>query len=762
MSTFLRWHLWLLALCWASALTAGAVKPSMAAPVQATSGGITVTLRTDPSVIPVGRARLMLEVRAAGKPVEDAQVSAFVHMPSMDMGEREQPAKPVAGKPGTYEAEAVFAMAGAYVAEVRIRQGEQEQLVSLKLATGQDTSPGVSPWPLRPIVWGMLVLALALFTLYRMKATGQSLSLRFLARRNVWLSVVLLAAAVAVAVYSVKRWRRPGAMTPIEAQAMEMATPPPPGTAIVRTALVDRGAVTETVAYTGQAAGWVEQDVNPRVNGWIVEMPVYAGTRVRRGDILARLDTSQIRPVVAGREAGAHAARLEAGVAEAEEAQARAAVVKAKENVAVQEAAARAADAAVRSAEAELQAARQDLDAARADVLEARAMLDAATADDRYWSAELRRMKALAARGAVSADELQSTESQTSKAASAVQQAEARLKKAEAAVGSAQARLAAAESAREAALQEAARAHGEKAAAVAETAMVEAGAAAAGRRKAAASARALQERAMAEESRTLERYTVVRAEADGVVIERRVPPGVYVTAGQTILRVAQSAPIRLQAYVSESDLARVRVGAPVRAWATARPRDVIHTRISSVAPFVDPRTRTALVEALWPNTEGRFAVGDTVRMVIEVGRVADAVRVPTEAVSEMAISTDGVEPRGTRYSVFVLEPGAVATVRRTEFVPGVRGDRYYAVRRGLSPGDRVVVDGRRNLRDGDQVTDTSAAHTQQHEHGTGAAASQGTSDRAVFTCPMHPDVIRNGPGRCPKCGMALVAKEPSR
>src|SRR6266550_3298160 len=34
-----------------------------------------------------------------------------------------------------------------------------------------------------------------------------------------------------------------------------------------------------------------------------------------------------------------------------------------------------------------------------------------------------------------------------------------------------------------------------------------------------------------------------------------------------------------------------------------------------------------------------------------------------------------------------------------------------------------------------------------------------------WTCPMHPDVIRDGPGSCPKCGMALepmmiTAEEP--
>lgn len=57
----------------------------------------------------------------------------------------------------------------------------------------------------------------------------------------------------------------------------------------------------------------------------------------------------------------------------------------------------------------------------------------------------------------------------------------------------------------------------------------------------------------------------------------------------------------------------------------------------------------------------------------------------------------------------------------------------------------------------------------QHQHGGAQVApeatekaTQGTSapaGAAAFTCPMHPEVVRTEPGKCPICGMNLVPKK---
>jgi hypothetical protein len=42
-----------------------------------------------------------------------------------------------------------------------------------------------------------------------------------------------------------------------------------------------------------------------------------------------------------------------------------------------------------------------------------------------------------------------------------------------------------------------------------------------------------------------------------------------------------------------------------------------------------------------------------------------------------------------------------------------------------------------------------------HEHGPSAAPAP-DAKAGAYTCPMHPEVKADKPGKCPKCGMDLV------
>src|SRR5687768_3228553 len=46
-------------------------------------------------------------------------------------------------------------------------------------------------------------------------------------------------------------------------------------------------------------------------------------------------------------------------------------------------------------------------------------------------------------------------------------------------------------------------------------------------------------------------------------------------------------------------------------------------------------------------------------------------------------------------------------------------------------------------------------HAHAHEQAPAASTVVATPG-ARYTCPMHPEILQDGPGDCPKCGMALV------
>jgi hypothetical protein len=67
------------------------------------------------------------------------------------------------------------------------------------------------------------------------------------------------------------------------------------------------------------------------------------------------------------------------------------------------------------------------------------------------------------------------------------------------------------------------------------------------------------------------------------------------------------------------------------------------------------------------------------------------------------------------------------------------------------------------------LTTFAAAQTHTHDHlkmqkSSDTSLTKDTAQVTVedrYTCPMHPEVIYDKPGKCPKCGMKLVKVKPS-
>ena len=208
-------------------------------------------------------------------------------------------------------------------------------------------------------------------------------------------------------------------------------------------------------------------------------------------------------------------------------------------------------------------------------------------------------------------------------------------------------------------------------------------------------------------------YVSIVAPSSGNVVKRLVAPGVLVQPGMAILKIAQVDRVRLQANVGEKDVTRIRVGSPVSVTTTAGQR--FTARVTSVFPFVDPGSRTAVVEAMVANHDRGLLPGQFVTMAFVTGERPDAVTVPVGAVTRL----------GGAAKVWVVADGGAQPV---EVTLGLEGHARVEITRGLTGGERVVVRGHENLYAGARVTDADAAPAAPGGHdGHARALTRGVS-----------------------------------
>ncbi|MCC6484266.1 MAG: efflux RND transporter periplasmic adaptor subunit [Armatimonadetes bacterium] len=679
---------------------------------QAKAGPYRVTLVTRPETIPVGQADIVLSITDdAGKPVEDAAVRAIARMPGMPMGEREQIAAP--GKEsGQYVAPAVFPMAGGYEIAVSINGHHGSANATWQVKTGQNTALSQRGIPLNVAGLVVLLAVAGAFVIARMRATEQRVYWKGMLTKPVVTGMLLLIAGVLVAMFAVHHFRREGAMTPIEAQAMEMNTPAPPGVAPVVLAKVERRTITSAVRYTGQAVGYVEQDVFPRVTGVITWMPYYAGDRVKAGQLLARLDTTQIDPELQGREAALQVTRQGIGVAQSEIDKALRAAERARAEHDGARAAVAEAEANLAAAQQQRESASEGVTSAQAAVTDARAQVEAADADRQYWRGQIQRTAELLKAGAVSGEEYKRDKAQADTSEARVRQAQAQVQKAVAGVRTAQSALRASEAGVKAAQARLKQANTQQQVQRANIGEEAAGVEVARRKLAQAEATAAESRASVLSAATTKSYSRILAQTDGVVTQRLISPGVLASPEQAILKIAQISPIRLQVNVSEPDISRIRPGNSVK----VQPKEggkPLDTRVSSVSPALDPQSRMGVVEAIVPNEDHRFLPGSYVVMSINTGLTHNALTVPVEAI-QYDNEVRGAQSKASQPYVWLAQsaPGGSLTAHRVDITTGVTDGQYTEILSGLTDGQKVITEGQDYLKEGDALVDSSEAPAQ--------------------------------------------------
>jgi membrane fusion protein, multidrug efflux system len=191
--------------------------------------------------------------------------------------------------------------------------------------------------------------------------------------------------------------------------------------------------------------------------------------------------------------------------------------------------------------------------------------------------------------------------------------------------------------------------------------------------------------------------TVIRAPFDGRVGLRRVSVGSFVAPGAVITTLDDSSQIKLDFTVPEAAVAAMKPGLTLEATSVAFPGRTFAGKVASVDSRVDPGTRSVLVRAIVPNSEGLLKPGMFMNVRLARG-AADLLVVPEETL---------VPEQGDVF-VYVVQDGK-ASKRRIQ--TGQRRVGSVQVTEGLQSGELVVTEGTQKLRDGASVAvvDSAAA-----------------------------------------------------
>ena len=183
--------------------------------------------------------------------------------------------------------------------------------------------------------------------------------------------------------------------------------------------------------------------------------------------------------------------------------------------------------------------------------------------------------------------------------------------------------------------------------------------------------------------------TYIRAPFAGSVQKRMVSLGEHVGEGMPLYELIATDPIKLRAPIPERFVPMAKVGLPIDLTIDARPDQSFHGVVTRIAPALDENSRTLLIEAEVPNSDGILKPGYFAHVTMNLGHDR-ALFIPNSAILRYA----GVA------RVFVFKDGAV---RSREVSTGTMEGDQIEIISGLKQGERVVVSDVDRLADGTSV-----------------------------------------------------------
>ncbi len=192
--------------------------------------------------------------------------------------------------------------------------------------------------------------------------------------------------------------------------------------------------------------------------------------------------------------------------------------------------------------------------------------------------------------------------------------------------------------------------------------------------------------------------STIRAPFSGIVDDVMVEQGSTVNpaGGMPVFRLVNLSDMYVEVDVPESYLREVTPGKRVEIFVPVL-GDSLITEVRQTGNFINPANRTFKVEIPVPNTTGQIKPNLTVRVRINDYSNPEALLIPPSVISENS--------EGQQYVYVATEDGAdnYAKAEKRIITTGLSQSNQIEVLSGIAPGDRIILEGARSVREGQKI-----------------------------------------------------------
>lgn len=216
----------------------------------------------------------------------------------------------------------------------------------------------------------------------------------------------------------------------------------------------------------------------------------------------------------------------------------------------------------------------------------------------------------------------------------------------------------------------------------------------------AVSAQVIQARAGLISAKSLSSDATVSAPMGGIIGKRYYEEGDMAAPSMPVASVVQMDRVKIEVEAPEADMGRLAVGQRAAVTVRSFPGEVFEGKVIKISPVLDPLTRMATVEILIPNPGHRLKPGMFAEVEVTTGVIENTIVVPRYCVIENTsmVQVNGKDQVTRNYFVYVMNDSSKAEQRQLDVT--YVNHQSIAVKGGLSLGEKLVVQGQNNLRDG--------------------------------------------------------------